>query len=260
MSNFLGTTALIGYTGFVGSSLASQCRFDSLYNSRNIHSIHNRSFDLVVCCAAPGTKWLANKYPDNDRSAILSLIHSLSFVNTRKFVLISTIDVFGPDSCFDETTPVNPSLQSNAYGYNRFMLEEFCRQSFKDTLIIRLPALVGPKLRKNFLYDLAHGFPVSCYNFSSQIQLYPVSLLFSDMIRSLDLGTSLIHLSSPPFSFATFVSSFPFDTFVDQPHATSFSYDMRSIFAPQLVGAHDYSVSLHKAFSSVQLYFDFVSS
>ena len=213
-----------------------------------------------MCCAAPGTKWLANKYPDNDRSAILSLIDSLSSVKARKFVLISTIDVFGPDSSFDETSPVNPSPHFNAYGYNRFMLEDFSLQAFPDTLIVRLPALVGPKLRKNFLYDLAHGLPVNCFNFSSQIQLYPVSLLFSDIIRSLELDVSLIHLSTPPFSFSTFSLRFPFDSFVDQPNASPFSYDMRSIYASQLAGLQDYSVPLDQAYSFVQQYFDFVSA
>lgn len=41
-------TALIGYTGFVGSNLASFQDFTNLYNSRNIGEIAGKSYDLVV--------------------------------------------------------------------------------------------------------------------------------------------------------------------------------------------------------------------
>ena len=50
MSNPAGhdaSSALIGYTGFVGSTLLKQRSFDACFNSANIDQIAGRSFDLV---------------------------------------------------------------------------------------------------------------------------------------------------------------------------------------------------------------------
>ena len=77
------SSALIGYTGFVGSSILSQQSFDYLYNSKNIEDIQSKHFDLVVCAGAPGTKWLANKEPETDLATIQRLINNLSTITAR---------------------------------------------------------------------------------------------------------------------------------------------------------------------------------
>ena len=62
--------ALIGYTGFVGSNLARQLRFDATYNTSNIESIAGEEFDLLVCAGVRAEKWIANANPDADRAGI----------------------------------------------------------------------------------------------------------------------------------------------------------------------------------------------
>lgn len=47
------TKALIGYTGFVGTTLLKQTKFDDFYRSTNINDIKGKKFDLVVCAGAP---------------------------------------------------------------------------------------------------------------------------------------------------------------------------------------------------------------
>lgn len=69
--------ALIGFSGFVGSTLLKQAHFSALFRSTNIHEIENREFDVVVCAGAPAQKWIANRDPADDRKKIDSLINHL---------------------------------------------------------------------------------------------------------------------------------------------------------------------------------------
>mgnify|MGYP002224763577 CR=1 FL=1 len=41
-----------------------------------------------------------------------------------------------------------------AYGRNRLQLERWVREDYPNALIVRLPALYGIGLKKNFLFDL----------------------------------------------------------------------------------------------------------
>lgn len=64
------TNALIGYSGFVGSTLLKQAQFSALFRSTNIHEIENGEFDIVVCAGAPAQKWIANRDPADDRKKL----------------------------------------------------------------------------------------------------------------------------------------------------------------------------------------------
>ena len=58
------TTAIVGYTGFVGSNLLQYYKFDNLYNSSNFHEATNKEFDTLFFCGVPAVKWYANKNPE----------------------------------------------------------------------------------------------------------------------------------------------------------------------------------------------------
>src|SRR5262249_38111992 len=121
-------TALIGYTGFVGGTLARGQKFDALYNSKNISDIVGRSFDLVVCAGVSAAKWLANREPEADRAAIAALTRCLEQVDVRELVLISTIDVYpDPSLPLDESSSIDPAV-THAYGRHRFELEQWVRE------------------------------------------------------------------------------------------------------------------------------------
>lgn len=46
-----------------------------------------------------------------------------------------------------------------AYGYNRYQLEQWTRENYPDALIIRLPGLYGINIKKNFIYDYINIIP-----------------------------------------------------------------------------------------------------
>ena len=123
------SSALIGYSGFVGQTLLRQRSFDDLYRSTNIQDIRGKSYDLVIGAGAPAKKWLANKDPEGDRLAIDTLISHLSEVKARTFVLISTVDVFKKPVEVDEDTVIDTE-KLHPYGFNRWRLEQFVHNHF----------------------------------------------------------------------------------------------------------------------------------
>lgn len=153
-----GRTGLIGHTGFVGGALLRQTAFDACYNSANIAAIAGERFATLVCAAAPGSMLEANRAPDRDRAAIEGLIAQLDRVEAERFVLVSTIAVLADFAGGDDES-TQGFQQELAYGRHRRMLEAFVEDRFKDSLIVRLPALFGQGLRKNFLFDLLNPVP-----------------------------------------------------------------------------------------------------
>lgn len=150
--------ALIGHSGFVGQTLLRQRDFAARFNTSNIAQSAGQSFDLTVCAAAPGSMFEANRFPERDALAIDELCARLDRITAKQFVLISTIAVLDRfDSGADETT--DAFQQTLAYGTNRRRLEAFCQHRFDSCLILRLPALFGAGLKKNFLFDLKNPVP-----------------------------------------------------------------------------------------------------
>ena len=71
----------------------------------------------------------------------------------RRLVLISSIAVYRDSRGKDEQSPMETEGLP-PYGANRLQLEQWVREDFPDAMIVRLPALYGKGLKKNFLYDL----------------------------------------------------------------------------------------------------------
>ena len=150
--------ALLGWSGFVGGVLDAQHAFDARFRRADIHESAGRGFGTLVCAAAPGSMFAANRDPKGDAAAIDGLIAALSHVRARRMVLVSTIAVLARfDGRQDEDTA---DFQTETpYGANRRRLEAFCSARFDRCLILRLPALFGPGLRKNFIFDILNPVP-----------------------------------------------------------------------------------------------------
>ena len=154
-----GSVALVGHTGFVGNSLKRQYKyFRGAYNSENISDISGKAYDALICAAAPATMWLANNDPEKDRQNLLDLTAWLEKANCKRVVLISTIAVL--DDFAGRYSEENASFESaKAYGKNRRELEERIQSAFPSVHIMRLPALFGPGLKKNYIFDVLNPAP-----------------------------------------------------------------------------------------------------
>ena len=122
--------ALIGYTGFLGSNLKKQNDFNFFYNSKNINEIKNKSFDLIVCCAPNAEKWLATKEPLKDLNNIKNLIENLNNVICKKFILLSTVDVFYNPIDVNENTLIDEKK------LNPMVLIDVCSKNLSKIILI----------------------------------------------------------------------------------------------------------------------------
>jgi hypothetical protein len=150
--------ALAGYTGFVGSNIADKHRFDNLYNSGNIESAFGTRPDLLVYSGVPAEMFLANTNPAADLAAIENAVENIRKIAPKRLVLISTIAVLDNPVGADEDSIVETD-KLTAYGRHRYQLEQTARRIVPDCHIIRLPALFGKNLKKNFIYDIICFFP-----------------------------------------------------------------------------------------------------
>lgn len=245
--------ALIGHSGFVGSTLKKQTDFEYLYRSTNIAEITGKSFNTVICAGAPAQKWLANKDPETDAKTINTLIAHLKTMQCKTFVLISTVDVFKNPIAIDENSVVD-TTDLHAYGLHRRQLELFVEEHFTNHLIVRLPALVGFGLRKNIIFDLLNNNNLSAIDSRSVFQFYPMVNLYDDVQQALQLKLKLVHLTAQPISVAQVAKlgfHKNFENTLSNPPAY---YDMRSCYAKAFGGNDNYQYSARETLLAIRAY------
>ena len=146
-------TVLVGSTGFVGGNLLAAHPFDAAYHSTDVQNGFGRDNGLVVYAGVPAAMYLANADPAADLAVMAAARENLRRLAPKKVVLISSICVFAYSR--GKTEADEPTPEGLApYGANRLQLERWVREDWPDALIVRLPALYGKGLKKNFLYDL----------------------------------------------------------------------------------------------------------
>ncbi|MEI6673880.1 MAG: NAD-dependent epimerase/dehydratase family protein [Verrucomicrobiota bacterium] len=233
------SSALIGYTGLVGSNLTRQHQFDELFNSSNIQNIVGKHYQLLICSGASGTKWLANKEPERDQKNIASLIEKLKKVKSDCLILISTVDVYGIPDQVDEDTPIDITLQT-PYGRHRYQLEQMVSDYFPQVLTVRLPAIYGWGLKKNALYDLMHSHEVEKIHPEAIYQFYWLEHLWRDIQRALSSNLTLVNFATEPSSIRS-VAKDIFDIDLNSGIRTPASaYDFRTKYGAAFGSASSY--------------------
>ena len=244
------TSALIGYTGFVGGFLAEQEHFDLGIHRANLDLLRHRDLDRLVCAGLPAAKWIANREPDADRANMQQLCDTLRSVTAASFVLISTIDVYPRIQDADEDFDCG-AVPNHAYGRHRLEFEGFVRDRFPHALILRLPALFGPGLRKNVLFDLLMGNQVEKINPASSFQWYPLERLPEDIERAERAGLRLANLFTEPLATSAIIDSHFPEVEVGAEAQPAVHYDLHTRYAHVFGGSGRYVMSADSALEAI---------
>jgi hypothetical protein len=240
---------LIGFTGFVGSSLHRSAGFARLFNSVNFRDMSGCSFSTLVCCGVPAVKWLANKDPDADKAAIEALEGVLRSVRAERFVLISTVDVYPCVSGSDEATDCNSP--NHPYGTHRLNFERFVRSQFDSALIVRLPALFGRGLKKNVLFDMLAARNLDQVSPRSSFQWYSVDRLWSDILRADAAGIDLLNVATEPLQTKEIAHRYFPELALGPENLPVQFYDVRTMHCGALGGAHGYLIPKEATLSAM---------
>jgi hypothetical protein len=244
---------LIGYTGFVGSNILDQHSFDALYRSTNIEEVKGKDFDLLVCSGAPAAKWIANQQPETDLANLKGLMSALGEAKAERFVLISTVDVYKNVLHVDEDTVIDPHI-NDAYGKNRFFLEEFVREKFPHAVIVRLPGLFGKGLKKNFVFDLIHSNALDWTHKDSRFQMYDLSRLWSDISIALEKELPLVNFATAPVLAEDIARECFNIEFTNMPDKVPANYDMWTKYASDFGGEGHYLYGIDEGYERIRQY------
>ena len=240
-------TALIGYTGFVGSNIAAVHEFTDCYNTTNIDAIRGRSYDLVVSAAARADSHRINQNGPADRAEIDDYIAVLSTVHAAQLVLISTVCIYPGGTSPDESTPLSAEGLT-PYGANRLHMEQVLSERF-NTLALRLPQLYGIGLKKGIVYDLLNDYRIEFIRPEGRFQYYALRRLWPDTELALQAGLATLNLATPPVNSGRVAAEcFGIDIAdqvvagEDSPLSQMYTRDMRTIHSDLFGGPPGYIV------------------
>lgn len=236
------TTALIGHSGFVGSNLLAQRSYDSIYRSNDIETIRGQAFDHIICAGVQAMKWWANLNPEEDRAGIERLLGPLSEVSAKRFTLISTIDVYPTPRAVDEDSNIERPGH-HTYGLHRLEVEDWIRERFPEVLIVRLPGLFGPGIKKNVIYDMLQDNGLEKIHPDGVFQYYDLRRLADDIDLAWKEAIPLLNLSTGQLATSEIRDQFFPNKELGGGGPAPASYDMHSKHAEVWGGAGGYLYS-----------------
>lgn len=229
---------LVGSTGFVGGHLARAWQFDQAVHRPDLDAIAGSRTELLMCAGLPAEKWRANRDPDQDWYNMTALAQVLATIVAERAVLISTVDVYQPALDVDEDDA--PAFDGQeAYGAHRAWFEAFFQAHFPEVLVLRLPGLFAPDLRKNLIHDLLHGKADqwSGVNPETTFQFFDVTAIGTVIERAWESDIRLLNVSSEPVTAQEIADLFDVQLRGDSPPK---GYDMRSKHSEAFSGRNGY--------------------
>ena len=232
MPNQINNVGVVGPTGFIGSNLVRRIGATAVYGRNDGEFLANSVHDLLICSGAPAEKWKANNDPEEDARNLESLAKNLSTAKAKNFILISTIDVLGNGTDVIERDDIS-LYERDSYGLNRYALELQVASEFSRSLIIRLPGMYGPGLKKNLIYDLLNYRELPNLNLDSTFQWFDVRDIWPTILLALREDLRILHLATEPITVRDLVSQLEpsrLNEFID-PHLQTKEYSMKTEFS-----------------------------
>jgi len=155
---------ILGGEGFVGSAYArlfASLGVKHVVLTRANYADHvGASCDLLINANGNSKKFLANQDPKAEFAAsVSSVVASLSDFKARKYVYLSTGDVY-PQQHSPEVTREDQALDMRSmsrYGLHKYLAEQYVGATHSDWLIFRMGGFVGPGMKKNAIFDILNG-------------------------------------------------------------------------------------------------------
>lgn len=146
--------AVMGGRGFIGSEI---CKVLSKGNviipiTPDTYSDYfGETFDVFINANGSAKKFLAEEQKIEDFFLnVISVYKSLLDFKFKKYIYISTVDIEG----------------KSTYGFHKSIAEEILRRYCKDLIILRCGTVIGKQMKKGFVYDLIHRFPLFISEYS----------------------------------------------------------------------------------------------
>lgn len=198
---------LVG-NGFVGKTIQKLYGNNIClkYDSKNFHTMQNQKHETVFCAAPSGKKWICNKNPEEDKTNCIELSKALIASSTEKIILFSTIDIFSTDFMIKDERSQNYS--NEPYGKHRLFLETQIKQNFNDYHIIRLPALFGEFLQKNYIFDLINNNQLNQIKLQSSFQWFFIERLRFYINFVMLNNIKILNLTTEPLPTTELIDTF----------------------------------------------------
>ena len=201
---------LVGSTGFVGGNLLAKHTFAAECHSSDITAQYGTRPDLCVYAGVPAAMFLANADPEADLAVMRAARENIRQIAPKRLVLISSIAVLADSRGVYEDSPARDTEGLPAYGKNRLQLERWVREDFPDALIVRLPALYGAGIRKNFLFDL-HTITPAMLRPEKYSELAAKSPLVKSAYTLADNGFYKLNVTADPAALRAFFEANDFN-------------------------------------------------
>jgi nucleoside-diphosphate-sugar epimerase len=186
---------IIGGRGLVGSAF---CRyFDQhglpyeVIQREDAHSHGIKACGLLINAGGNANKGQANANPAWDfEQSVGNIAPYFQSIRAKSVIHISTVDVYPDPSAQDHTQEAGPInvKKLSVYGFHKWLTEQYVQRFASNYLILRLPALVGPGLTKNPVFDYFEpGKPVFVAP-SSKLNVLHVDDIAGHAFRLIELG------------------------------------------------------------------------
>jgi nucleoside-diphosphate-sugar epimerase len=113
-------------------------------------------YDFLVHCASivPVKNFLKSEYTNINVNGFKKLLKICKEKNVRKIVLLSSLSVYGKikkTSVTEETKLIKPDEYGKSKIKMEYLLKNYCKINLAQGLVLRLPGIIGPSSKNNFL-------------------------------------------------------------------------------------------------------------